>query len=144
MNKLTLVAFLFASLFMVSLTSCDKDEDEGLSKTELLTGGEWTGDQIWMLGKNVTEELKAYNVSASKTKINFKKDGSYTTKYDGDVMEEGDWEFGSGEKVIITDKGTSDETEYKVNKLTSSELHLEGLFPIDESAEMSMEVRLKR
>ncbi|OKL41721.1 hypothetical protein [Pontibacter flavimaris] len=144
MNKLNLFTLFFASLFMLTLVSCDKDDDKDLSKTELLTGGEWTGDQIWMLGNNMTETLKNYGVTASQIQLDFKKDGSYTIKSEGEVMQDGAWEFSTGEKEITTDKGTSDENKYEINKLTSSELHLEGLFPIGDGSEMSMEIRLKR
>lgn len=144
MSKLKFLTLFVASLLMLSLVSCDKDDDKDLSKKDLLTGGEWTGDQIWMLGNNMTETLKNYGVTASQTKIDFKKDGTYTIKYEGETQQDGEWEFGSDETVFITNKGTSDETEYTINKLTSSELHMEGLFAMDETTEMSMEIRMKR
>ncbi|WP_266205357.1 hypothetical protein [Pontibacter kalidii] len=147
MNKLKLFTFFFASLLMLTLTGCDKDDDSDLSKTELLTGGEWTGDQFYVGGMNITKTLEEeFEYEIAKSRFNFGKDGSYTFKYDGSVVRSGKWEFGSGEQTIILDKGTDDENILKVKKLTSSELNLDGETSIDEEGFMSIEgeIRLKR
>ncbi|MCX2741614.1 hypothetical protein [Pontibacter anaerobius] len=146
MNKLKLLTFLFASLLMLTLVSCSKDDDADLSKMDLLTGGEWTGHQFWTSGMNVTDQLVEFGYKVAKSKANFSKDGSYTMKYDGDLVQSGNWEFGSGEQTIILDEGTEDETIFTINKLTSSELYMDGEVSIDSEGYMSLEgeIRLKR
>ncbi|WP_276495690.1 hypothetical protein [Pontibacter litorisediminis] len=147
MNKLKLLTLFFASLSLLTLVSCDKDDDQDLSKTEMLTGGEWTGNQVYSGGVNVTTQVEALLESdISSAKFNFAKDGSYTIKFDGNTISSGDWQFGSSEKTIVLDEGTEDENTYTVNKLTPSDLYLEGDLPVDEEGFMTIEgeIRLKR
>ncbi|SFU38301.1 lipocalin family protein [Pontibacter akesuensis] len=138
MKKFKLFPLLFASLLMLTFASCGDDDDDdnnpAPSNTELLTGGMWTGDKIFINGSDFTGTAKSqFGYDVTQATLNFDDNGTYTFTYDDDDSntETGTWEFTNDEKSIILDEGTADETTLVLNKLTASELHMEGEFSLD-------------
>lgn len=68
-------------------------------------------------------ELYLSDLDAEGT-IEFKEDGTYVAKIDGDT-DEGVYEMSSDNKKMVVDKGTEYETEFNVRTLTSSALVIE-------------------
>lgn len=128
MKKLQFLRLLFAALLMVTMVSCDNEDDDNATPNNqsLLTAGVWNGDKIYYQGIDVTEDFAAI-IDVKDTSIKFTKDGTYTITSDGSE-EKGTWEFANNETQILMDKGTDDEMLVDVNKLTATELWVEGDF----------------
>ncbi|RAU81895.1 hypothetical protein [Pontibacter arcticus] len=123
MKKLRLIAFLFSSLFLLTLVSCKDDaKDTEPTKQDLLTSGEWTGAKIYMSGKDVTQLYKTeQNYDMSKNILKFEKAGTYTDSYERSTIS-GKWEFSKDEQYIIHDKGTADESSFRIKALSAKQL----------------------
>lgn len=124
MNKLRLLYFLFAAICFVSFTGCSDDDDENISpNVALLTGGEWTGSAVYFDGQDQTDEFEELSgIEISSYSSVFERDGTYTDYYDGDVIADGVWEYGNNERVIIFDRGTTNEYTVVISKLDEDEL----------------------
>ncbi|ARS35321.1 lipocalin family protein [Pontibacter actiniarum] len=129
MKKLQLLALLFVALFSLTLTSCDKDDDEDAAPTEeLLTTGVWKGNAL-KVGEELVTRDKLFRESMGQLDLatwtlRFNADGTGTMSVFGESSS-GKWEYADGKKTIVFDKGSTDESSAKVLKLTASELHLE-------------------
>ncbi|WP_161888062.1 lipocalin-like domain-containing protein [Pontibacter russatus] len=145
MRNLRLIALLLVTLFSLSLSSCkDDDDSEDMSpKTALLTEKEWTGEGIYVQGTSLAlllqlagEEDLAEQFNISSTKIKFEKDGTFTGTSNG-VMDSGKWKFTDNEQKIVITNADNQETTFKVNSLTESNLNLElnvedlGMEPVE-------------
>lgn len=123
MIKLRLLYFLFAAVCLASFTSCDDDDDDVSPNVALLTGGEWTGNAVYLNGEDETalfEERSGIDIS-NYTSV-FERDGTYTDYYEGDELIDGTWEYENNERVIIFDRGTTDEYQVVISKLDEDEL----------------------
>lgn len=119
MNKIKLLTFLFATLIISTLTSCDKDdEDKEPSRTALLTDPTWQGNRAFIDGQDVTSFIDIDNTS-----FKFKTDGKYDVVLSG-TPENGTWEFTNNEQKLLLDKGTNSELIVDILKLTDSNLDL--------------------
>lgn len=137
MKKLQFLSYLFAALLMVTLVSCDDDDDDATpDKEALLTAGVWTGSKIYYNGVDMTEDFSSF-LDVESTTIRFFNDGTYTVDVDGNA-EDGTWEYTNNQTQILMDKGTDDELVADVNKLTSTELWVEGDF-----ADMGDEIEVR-
>jgi hypothetical protein len=125
MPKLKLLYFLFAAMCVVSLSGCGDDDDDDVSPNmALLTRGEWTGSAIFYNGQDISSEFEAnYGIDITRYTSHFERDGSYIDHYEGSVLADGTWEYENDERVILFDKGTSDEYRVVISKLDERELH---------------------
>lgn len=127
MKSLKFSTLLLASLFIVSLSSCGKEEDDDISPVVssnlvLLTAGEWTGSTVFNNGEDQTtvfEESNQFNLSNYAAV--FERDGSYTEFYENETIADGVWEFRNDERVIVFNKGTEDEYSVVISKLDEDE-----------------------
>ncbi|MFD2245295.1 hypothetical protein [Pontibacter ruber] len=145
MKNLRLLFFLFLSVLIVPLVSCDDDDDDAEpSRRELLTSGQWTAFGLYQGNQDMTPLLVAAGLNISDMKITFKDDGTYTaTAVDGS-QDSGTWEFTNNEQAILFDKGDQDnELTAVINKLDNSELFLEGEIETDNGT-MEGEIRFRR
>ena len=126
MKKLKFLSYLFAALLMVTTVSCDDDDDDAApDRQTLLTAQTWRGDKLFIQGEDVTEDF-ADLIDVQSSTIKFNTDGTYTAGSDGDT-EDGTWEFTNNQQnEILMDEGTSDEITVDVNRLSATELWLEG------------------
>jgi hypothetical protein len=115
MIKLKQLLLLFTALCLITLVSCDKDKDDNpTTKADLLTAGKWTGNKVYSGGQDITEMAKQFGFDVTKGTVQFRKDGTYSTTFEGDT-EQGTWEFTQGESHIMLDN----DYEVKINKLDS-------------------------
>ncbi|MER2997128.1 lipocalin family protein [Pontibacter populi] len=143
MKKLQFLTYLFAVLFTVTMVSCDDDDDDNdvdPGKEAMLTAGVWTGDKIYYQGADFTEQLSGFLDIKSAT-VDFNADGTYTGNLDGD-SESGTWEFTNNETQIIMDADTDDEIIVDINRLTATELWVEGDYM--GTGEETIELRFKK
>jgi len=126
MKKLKFLSYLFAALLMVTTVSCDDDDDDAApNRQTLLTAQTWRGDKIYFQGDDVTEDF-ADLIDVKNATIKFDTDGTYTAGSNGDTNE-GTWEFTNDQQnQILMDEGTSEEITVDVNRLSATELWLEG------------------
>ncbi len=131
MKKLQFLSYLFAALFMVTMVSCDDDDDDNVdptaSNTELLTAGVWTGNKVFFNGNDVTELAKD-QIDVSTTTVKFETNGTYTGTIPGRTEASGTWEFTNDESQVIMDSGTDNELTVDINMLSATELWAEGEF----------------
>ncbi|NEM97373.1 lipocalin family protein [Pontibacter burrus] len=140
MKKLQLLSYLFAALFMVTMVSCNDDDDNDNvtpDREGLLVGKTWRGDKIFVNGVDLTA-TKPGGVDVTTINIVFKADGTFTgTLVDDDNSNDTDsgrWTLSSdGTKLTLTDDddNSSDDDDdiiLTVNRLTATELWLEGDF----------------
>lgn len=119
MNKLKFLSFIFATLFLITLVSCDKDDkDSEPSKKALLTAKTWQGNRLLIEGEDITSF-----VDMDKTFITFNTNGTYLISLDGS-KDNGTWELTSSEQKLLMDKGTDFETNVDILKLTSTSLNI--------------------
>ncbi|MFD2515855.1 hypothetical protein ACFSRY_18430 [Pontibacter locisalis] len=150
MNKIRILSFLFAALFLSTLTSCDKDdEDQEPSKRDLLTAGTWTGTAIYANGQDFTQVfIDELGYDIKKNTVKFDKAGTYVDTYER-VSINGTWEFTNNEQAILFDKGDPD-NEYigEISKLDSDELFIQQDLEIEDDegnvSTIDLEVRYKR
>ena len=118
-------------LFLVALTlpflsSC-KDKDEATiapSKTDLLVAHQWRGDQVLMMGINITETgaIQTGIPDIRTIWLTFNKDKTYVAKTDQGVRFEGIWRFNEDETKIYFDFfGLS---EFDLKELTDDNLNI--------------------
>ena len=143
MNKIKLLQFFVATLFVVSFTSCDKDEDTEPSQQALLTAEEWTGASVYVDGQNYTQYFSdSLGFDIVEMSYRFDDNGEYRYTYGQTVL--GTWEFsGDEQSAIILDKGKSFEDEVTIINLTSDELYLEVNWWYDSSTGESIPVELR-
>ncbi|WP_375558691.1 lipocalin family protein [Bernardetia sp. OM2101] len=117
--------FLFIVLILLvsslSFSSCNKDDEE--TKTDLLAS-RWEGETVTT---NATLNGVAFPVDVqdlSGSFIEFKSNGTYTSDDNGTFDGSGTWKFSNGEKDVIFDEGTDDETTFTITSLSSSDLKL--------------------
>lgn len=122
MIRTKFLSLLFSFLFITSLVSCSKEDEEVISpNVSLLTNGAWTGSAVFSGNQDVTQNLQNFNITKYTAK--FDRDGTYVETYEGQPLTEGNWEYMNDERVILFDKGTDDEYSVVISKLTSNELN---------------------
>ncbi|RIJ41928.1 hypothetical protein [Pontibacter oryzae] len=123
MNKLRFLPLLLLCFFVITLTSCDKDEKDDVSPNmSLITAGTWTGSAIYIDGENITNEFEEETgLDFGRYTSKFERDGTYTDTYDGRVVVEGTWEYGNNERIVIFEKGTTNKYEVVISKLDEDE-----------------------
>ena len=120
MNKLRLLSFLFATLFVVTFSSCGDDEDDVKpSASAMLTAGIWQANEVFVDGIDFSQ-----NVDLENTNIIFNSDGTYVFELNGDTQN-GTWELTSNDQKILLDEGRSDEITADILQLTNSNLDIE-------------------
>lgn len=111
--KSLLVLFILGSLFLFS--SCSKDDDPTLTKTQLLTQNTWkysSGTSSDPLGQLALAFF-------SGAEYSFKADKTYS----GLLLTlpiDGKWEFSADETKLILDKGTTEEQTFEIVTLNAS------------------------
>lgn len=113
------------ALALPFLTGCKDDkEDAAPSNTELLVAHEWKGDQLLLMGINVSETgVNPGSIPDIKTiSLTFKKDNTYIAKNGSVPMVEGNWRFNEDETKIFFDfLGLG---EFDVKELNEENLYL--------------------
>ncbi|TPE46072.1 hypothetical protein [Pontibacter mangrovi] len=119
-----LFPLLFLCLFVPLLISCNKDDDEDVSPNlRLLTDGQWTGQAVYFGGQDQTDVFEQETgIDFTKYTSLFNRDGTYSDTYDTQEIN-GTWEYENDERVILFDKGDSDEYTVVISKLDDDELH---------------------
>ncbi len=101
MKTKTLLSLLLLSLFTVTFTSCDKDDDE-VTKTELLTKSIWNWEKVEVYSGDVLLDTEY------KTGYTMKFDIDHTAvlyEPDGNIEEKFQWDLNSDEtKLSLTIK----------------------------------------
>lgn len=120
-----LLSFLFCMVLLVSMTSCDKDdEDKEPSKNDLLTAGLWTGNSVYVQGQDITQLLRdSADFDVRQLSTRFDKNGEYRETYGRTIV--GTWEFTNNEQRILFDKGTSQAYTVEITKLNATEFYYE-------------------
>ncbi|MFD2245294.1 hypothetical protein [Pontibacter ruber] len=128
MKNLRLITLLFLSFFVVTLASCDDDdEDKDPSRTDLLTAGLWTGNSVYYQGQDVSQFLRdSAQFEIKDLTTRFDKNGEYRETLGRTIV--GTWEFANNEQDIIFDKGTNNELTVNVTRLTATEFYYEQDF----------------
>lgn len=132
MKKLPFLTYLFAALLTVTMVSCSDDDDNNddnvtPEKEALLVAETWYGSKVYYQGSDFTEQAKAF-LDITTVTVEFSESGTYTGNISGDDTETGTWEFTNNDTQIIFDKDTPDSFTVDVNKLTATELWVEGDF----------------
>ncbi|AKD04514.1 hypothetical protein POKO110462_06970 [Pontibacter korlensis] len=120
---------LMTVVCLFTFSACnDDDEDDVSPNVSLLTGERWTGSAVFINGEDRTEEFEQeYEIDITQYTSQFERDGTYTDRYNGNVLVDGTWEYGNNERIIIFDKGTQDEYTVVISKLDEDELfYLQG------------------
>jgi hypothetical protein len=121
MNKLKLLTFLLAALFITSFSSCKKEKDTEPSRKELLTSGQWTGHKIYMYGQDITHLYKEQmNWDMSKNIMKYDAKGTFTDTYEK-TTRSGTWEFIENEEKILHNKGEDDELIVTIKTLSAKQ-----------------------
>lgn len=116
MIKLKQLQLLFTMLCLITLVSCGKDKDDEPSPHMAhLTAGTWTGNKIFSEGQDYTLIAKQLGFDVTKMTVQFNKNGTYTSSFEGDT-EEGTWKFTQEETHLMLD----DDYEVKINKLDAN------------------------
>lgn len=144
MKKIQFLTYLFAALFTITMVSCsddDDDKDDTITpgKEALLIADTWFGSKVYYQGADFTEQAKTY-LDITTVSIEFSESGTYTGNISGDDSETGTWEFTNNDTQIIMDKGTPDELIVDVNRLSTTELWVEGDF-LGTNGEETLELR---
>jgi hypothetical protein len=119
MKKIKLLSALFLLGSVLLISSCKKDDDPALTKTQLLTQNTWkysSGTSSDPLGQLV---LAFY----SGAEYTYKTDKTYSYLIFTQPLS-GKWEFSTDETKLITDKGTTEELTYDILKLDTSALEV--------------------
>ncbi len=129
--KTLILVVIAGSALLVS--SCNKDKDDGPSKTEMITANPWKltaftlDPPIEFLGVPFSDLYAMMDECSQDDRMIFNEDGIYQfdegeTKCeasDPQVVEAGTWDFGSDEtELVITSAGGS--MKYDINALSSS------------------------
>ncbi|MFD2999423.1 hypothetical protein ACFS7Z_03540 [Pontibacter toksunensis] len=118
------------ALALPFLTACKDDKEiPAPSNTELLEAHEWKGDQLLVMGINVSETgVNPGSIPDIKTtRLTFKKDNTYIAKNGSGPMMEGKWRFNADEtKININFLGLS---EFDVKELDEENLNLGTSIP---------------
>ncbi|MBN1118026.1 MAG: DUF4923 family protein [Bacteroidales bacterium] len=102
-----------------SITSSEMDISVGdLSLVDYIAESMDTTEAVAAAYAELFSQLLKSQMSGT---FEFKSDGTYTANYGGGT-DSGTWELNNDGNVITTDKGTDDETEMEVVKLTKDEL----------------------
>lgn len=120
-KKINSLLALSLMIVMVIATSCSKDDkDEAPSNTALLTSHAWKFGSVESSDVFTKTLLSALYGQSTTT---FKADKSYSMSILGQSAT-GTWEFSDGEKKLIQDKGTDEELNYEILRLSSDNLDL--------------------
>lgn len=115
--KSLLVLFILGSLFLFS--SCSKDDDPTLTKTQLLTQNTWK----YSSGTSTDPTAQSLLALLTGSEYIFKSDKTYTSIF-FTLSTNGKWEFSTDETKLILDKGTTEETSSDIVKLDGTTLEL--------------------
>ena len=112
---------------LITMTGCKKDSngENEADKKVLLTSHIWKLNDLSTTStdSNVQLAVNLMKVLMGNATLNYTTRGTYTISLLG-VSDSGSWEFNAGETSIIMDKGTADESEEIIVKLTSDVLEL--------------------
>ena len=139
MKTFRLSTIFFLSFFMLTLVSCDKDDDKDKepTKTALLTAKPWQGNRILVDGEDLTSLF-----DMDDTNITFNKNGTYLFELDGET-DNGTWELTSNEQKLLMDKDTDGEATVDILKLSNTILNIKwSEEDPDTGEEYSIELRL--
>jgi len=150
---------IYILLISLIMWSCGNENDPSPSSTELILGS-WKFSTIdvtlkvgnksfvdYLIEQGATaEEAELFSSEFASAfedpdvEIDFKKEGTYSSTTDGST-ESGTWELSSDGKTLTLDKGTTDESVFKVTKITDKILNLSAEL-IDDSLEDTLTIYL--
>ncbi|MFZ9982074.1 MAG: hypothetical protein ACO3FI_08595 [Cyclobacteriaceae bacterium] len=133
---------IYILLISLIMWSCGNENDPSPSSAELILGS-WNYSTIDVTLKAGNQSFVNYLISQGfsaeeaellssefasvfedlDVKIDFKKGGTYSRTAEGST-ESATWELSSDGKTLTLNKGTTDETVWKVTKLTDKNLNL--------------------
>lgn len=108
MHSNPLLCLFILLLMLPAIAACDKDDDPGVSREELLTTKTWQGDAVFATGVNITDNpelLKTFPDIRTLT-LKFETDGTYTANYienGSPVTQVGEWELRENRTVLFFD-----------------------------------------
>lgn len=120
MKKIKLVSSLFVLVSVLLISSCKKDDDPVLTKTQLLTQNTWK----YGSGNSTNPLVQALISLLTGTEYVFKADKTYSVTQLGQSIASGKWEFSSDETKIILDKGSIEESTLEIVTLDGSNLEV--------------------
>jgi len=119
MKTKTLLFFFLLSLFSLSISSCNKDDDdEPVSKTELITSDIWNFDKIENYNDGNLEDVDM----KTGYKMEFKTDNTLLIyKPDGNIDDQLFWDINADENKLFLSMDLQFTWSCNINKLTDSE-----------------------
>lgn len=129
---------LAIALLMFSIVSCDKDDDVVLTNTQYLTSSPWIIEGVNSGDASVDAEFLSFLSNATFT---FETAGTYIFTFLNDPTNNGDgiWEFNAAETLVILDKGSTDQDDWTVMTLNSTQFK----FSIVDSSAGAVEITFK-
>ncbi len=144
MNKLRFLSFLFAAFFLITLSSCDKDDDEEVApnKSALLTAHAWQGNTVYLNGIKAPDD--AIRLEIKTIKLNFTNDRTFTATYrDSGVPQtvEGLWDL-QDNTMKMNFPFLNDPGEYsEVTRLTANNFDVSVVYTTQNGAKQAIELR---
>lgn len=113
--------FILAGI-VLCLSACSKDEENALSRTDLLTSSKW----VFSDAVHADEVAQAGLVlEFTGMEITFLKDGTYSLYEPFDQQtNDGIWEFTNSEASILIDKNSVEEDEVNIVSLADNNLQV--------------------
>lgn len=119
MKKIKLLSTLLLLASVLLISSCKKDDDPVLTKTQLLTQNTWK----YSSGTSSDPAIQAILVLYNGQEYVFKIDKTFTGILGGFPVS-GVWEFSENETHLILNKGTTDEVDFEITTLDATILEL--------------------
>ncbi|WP_347159342.1 hypothetical protein [Pontibacter chitinilyticus] len=144
MNKFRLLSYLFAALFLVTLFSCNNNDDNSVApdKNQLLTAHPWKGDALYLNGYKVDNNSTALDISSFK--VTFKDDRTYSATYDyngSTQSEQGLWDLKENNTKMnfpfLNEPGELSD----VTRLTENNFDVSTIFTLDDGTKQAVELR---
>lgn len=123
MKRTYLQLLLLLALLLPIFTACKKDKEVAPSKKELLMAHPWKGDQVLIMGINISESgaVQGGIPDIRALALTFNSDNTYTAKNE-DIKFAGIWRFNEEETKLYFDfLGLG---EFNVDELTKDNLNL--------------------
>jgi len=120
MKKIKLLSTLLLLTSVLLISSCKKDDDPVLTKTQLLTQNTWK----YSSGTSTNPLVQALISLLTGTEYVFMTDKTYSVTQLGQSIANGKWEFSSDESKIILDKGSVEESTLEIVTLDGSNLEV--------------------
>ncbi len=102
--------FKFLALILLAvivIPSCNKDDNDSKSKTDLLTSAAWKYVDFKIAGASVLEDCQKDDAITFSTNFSFIFNPGSLKCDPSDVIENGTWSFSSDEKNLIIDGDNS-------------------------------------